>query len=71
MLGLSSVVYIAAYFPVVPAVDYRYTYWPVVACCVSGVLVLLDRRVPAATGTVRPTNSRQTRASRPGAPLEP
>lgn len=43
MLGLSSILYIAAYFPVVPAVDFRYTYWPVIACCVGGVLYALER----------------------------
>lgn len=43
MLGLSSFLYIVAYFPVVPAVDYRYTYWPALACCVAGLLLAIER----------------------------
>ena len=50
MLGLSSLLYIVAYFPVVPAIDFRYTYWPVIACCVAVVLYAMERTGADAVG---------------------
>ncbi len=44
-LALSSIIYIAAYIPVVVATDYRYIYWPVIACVIALSFVFYEKRV--------------------------
>ena len=45
-LGLSSLLYIAAYFPTAPATDFRYVYWPAVAGTLGLLVMALDRFGP-------------------------
>jgi hypothetical protein len=47
-LGISSLLYILAYFPTAPATDYRYVYWPAVAGTLGLLVMALDRFLPAA-----------------------
>ena len=42
-LGASGFLYLAGYFPIVPASNYRYSYWAAVACTVAAVLLVADR----------------------------
>ena len=39
MLTSSALLYILAYFPVIPANHFRYTYWPALAISVACVVV--------------------------------
>lgn len=43
--GISSLVYLVGYFPIVPAFNYRYTLWSAAVMSVALVLVLVDRRL--------------------------
>ncbi|WP_406831863.1 hypothetical protein ABEG17_03315 [Pedococcus sp. KACC 23699] len=52
-LGLSSFLYIAAYFPTAPATDFRYVYWPVVAGSLGLLVMALERWGPASTHGAR------------------
>ncbi|MDX2603743.1 hypothetical protein PV379_12735 [Streptomyces caniscabiei] len=45
-LGISSVAYVLGYLPIVPATNYRYVYWPALACAFGLVLLWLDRAGP-------------------------
>ncbi|MGX1562752.1 hypothetical protein [Streptomyces sp. NPDC055506] len=42
-LGISSAAYILGYLPIMPATDYRYIYWPAIACSLGLVLLWLGR----------------------------
>jgi hypothetical protein len=42
-LGISSAAYILGYLPIMPATNYRYIYWPVLACTLGLLLLWLDR----------------------------
>ncbi|MFT4471146.1 hypothetical protein ACMX2H_14690 [Arthrobacter sulfonylureivorans] len=44
-LGWSALLYLLGYIPIVPASDFRYSYWPAVACTLAGVLFFADRRL--------------------------
>lgn len=46
-LGVSSALYLLGYLPILPATDFRYVYWPVLAGTLGVVLALAGRR-PAA-----------------------
>ncbi|MFD8235048.1 hypothetical protein ACFV20_24605 [Streptomyces sp. NPDC059696] len=46
-LGVSSAAYILGYLPIMPATDYRYVYWPAIACSLGLLLLLLGRGRPA------------------------
>ncbi|MFF7313449.1 hypothetical protein [Streptomyces sp. NPDC008137] len=43
-LGISSAAYILGYLPIMPATDFRYIYWPVIACSLGLVLLWLGGR---------------------------
>lgn len=42
-LGSSATLYMAGYFPIVPAADYRYSYWAAVATSIAISLLVADR----------------------------
>jgi hypothetical protein len=42
-LALSAVIYLFSFLPVVPSCDFRYAYWPMLAC-LSGTLLMLTPR---------------------------
>ena len=42
-LGISSAVYVLGYLPIMPATNYRYIYWPALACSLGLLLLWLDR----------------------------
>ncbi|MFJ8465514.1 hypothetical protein [Streptomyces swartbergensis] len=42
-LGVSSAAYILGYLPIMPATDFRYVYWPAIACALGLLLLRLDR----------------------------
>ena len=44
-LGWSAFLYLLGYIPIVPASDFRYSYWPAIACTLAGVLFIADRRL--------------------------
>lgn len=44
VLTISSITYLLAYLPTGATVDYRYIYWPVLACLVSACLAIIDKR---------------------------
>ncbi|EFL32878.1 conserved hypothetical protein [Streptomyces viridochromogenes DSM 40736] len=46
-LGVSSAAYILGYLPIMPATDFRYVYWPAIACSLGVVLLWLGRGRPA------------------------
>ncbi|QYX76331.1 hypothetical protein [Streptomyces akebiae] len=48
-LGISSLAYVLGYLPIVPATNYRYVYWPALACALGLVLLWLDRGRPGRT----------------------
>ncbi|MGW0612818.1 hypothetical protein [Streptomyces sp. NPDC002788] len=54
-LGISSAAYILGYLPIMPATDFRYLYWPAIACALGLLLLWLDRAPatppPATPGT--------------------
>lgn len=54
-LGISSAAYILGYLPIMPATDFRYVYWPALACALGLLLLRLGRGrtapPPAAPGT--------------------
>ncbi|MFD5129563.1 hypothetical protein [Streptomyces olindensis] len=45
-LGISSAAYILGYLPIMPATNYRYVYWPAIACALGLLLLLLGRGTP-------------------------
>ncbi|MFE1248773.1 GtrA family protein [Streptomyces sp. NPDC058766] len=45
-LGVSSAAYIIGYLPIMPATDFRYVYWPALACALGLVLLWAGRGVP-------------------------
>ncbi|MYS90172.1 MULTISPECIES: hypothetical protein [Streptomyces] len=45
-LGISSAAYILGYLPIMPATNFRYLYWPVIACSLGLLLLWLGRRTP-------------------------
>ncbi|KND39847.1 hypothetical protein [Streptomyces stelliscabiei] len=45
-LGISSLAYVLGYLPIVPATNYRYVYWPALACALGLLLLWLDRAAP-------------------------
>jgi putative flippase GtrA len=57
-LGISSALYVVGYLPILPATDFRYVYWPVLACTLAAVLAVAGRRrispSGAAAGTAAP-----------------
>jgi hypothetical protein len=63
-LGWSAFLYLLGYFPIVPASDFRYSYWPAIACTLAGVLFIADRRLnkkppaPPAGESGRPAGTR-------------
>jgi hypothetical protein len=46
-LGISSAAYILGYLPIMPATDYRYIYWPAIACSLGLLLLWLGRGTAA------------------------
>ncbi|WP_257003992.1 hypothetical protein [Streptomyces sp. SA15] len=42
-LGVSAAAYVLGYLPIMPATNYRYVYWPAIACTLGLLLLLLDR----------------------------
>ncbi|WP_030236563.1 MULTISPECIES: hypothetical protein [unclassified Streptomyces] len=42
-LGVSSAAYILGYLPIMPATDFRYVYWPAIACSLGLLLLWLGR----------------------------
>ncbi|MET9834779.1 hypothetical protein ABZ078_37115 [Streptomyces sp. NPDC006385] len=42
-LGISSAAYVLGYLPIMPATNYRYVYWPALACTLGLLLLWLDR----------------------------
>ncbi|MDQ1018562.1 hypothetical protein [Streptomyces afghaniensis] len=46
-LGISSAAYILGYLPIMPATDFRYLYWPAIACSLGLLLLWLGRRTPS------------------------
>ncbi|MFH8416420.1 hypothetical protein [Streptomyces collinus] len=42
-LGISSAAYILGYLPIMPATDFRYVYWPALACTLGLLLLWLGR----------------------------
>ncbi|MFF8397474.1 hypothetical protein [Streptomyces sp. NPDC016172] len=42
-LGISSAAYILGYLPIMPATDFRYVYWPAIACALGLVLLWAGR----------------------------
>ncbi|MEU1850476.1 hypothetical protein ABZ499_14675 [Streptomyces sp. NPDC019990] len=42
-LGVSSAAYILGYLPIMPATDFRYVYWPAVACSLGLLLLCVGR----------------------------
>ncbi|GGT77473.1 hypothetical protein [Streptomyces coeruleorubidus] len=42
-LGISSAAYILGYLPIMPATDFRYVYWPAIACTLGLLLLWLGR----------------------------
>ncbi|WP_328413505.1 hypothetical protein OG542_23175 [Streptomyces violaceus] len=46
-LGISSAAYILGYLPIMPATDFRYIYWPAIACSLGLLLLWLGRGTPA------------------------
>ncbi|MEU3851856.1 hypothetical protein [Streptomyces sp. NPDC029554] len=45
-LGISSAAYILGYLPIMPATDFRYVYWPALACGLGVVLLWAGRGTP-------------------------
>ncbi|MFJ5995883.1 hypothetical protein [Streptomyces sp. NPDC092370] len=45
-LGVSSAAYIVGYLPIMPATDFRYLYWPAIACALGLLLLCLGRGTP-------------------------
>jgi hypothetical protein len=45
-LGISSAAYILGYLPIMPATDFRYVYWPAIACALGLLLLRLGRGTP-------------------------
>ncbi|MFF8936535.1 hypothetical protein ACF08O_17705 [Streptomyces paradoxus] len=45
-LGISSAAYILGYLPIMPATDFRYVYWPAIACALGLLLMWLGRGTP-------------------------
>ncbi|MFF3329732.1 hypothetical protein ACFYWX_09220 [Streptomyces sp. NPDC002888] len=50
-LGISSAAYILGYLPIMPATNYRYVYWPAIACTLGILLVWLNRGTAASAPT--------------------
>ncbi len=46
-LGVSSSLYVVGYLPILPATDFRYVYWPVLAVTLGAVLALAGHRTGA------------------------
>ena len=68
-LGISSALYLVAYLPILPATDFRYAYWPVVAGALGAVLAPAGRRTSASRPATRATTpSAPAGRSAPGAP---
>ncbi|WP_097217239.1 MULTISPECIES: hypothetical protein [unclassified Streptomyces] len=42
-LGISSAAYVLGYLPIMPATDFRYVYWPALACALGLLLLWLGR----------------------------
>ncbi|MBB4714502.1 hypothetical protein BJ965_004384 [Streptomyces luteogriseus] len=42
-LGISSAAYVLGYLPIMPATDFRYVYWPALACTLGLLLLRLGR----------------------------
>jgi hypothetical protein len=65
-LGISSAAYILGYLPIMPATNYRYIYWPAIACSLGLLLLRLGRGTatppPAGPGA---TAGRAVRAQQP------
>ncbi len=49
-LGISSAAYVLGYLFIVPATNYRYVYWPALACTLGLVLLWPARNDTAAAG---------------------
>ncbi|KOV95515.1 hypothetical protein ADK65_29610 [Streptomyces sp. NRRL B-1140] len=45
-LGVSSAAYVLGYLPIMPATDYRYVYWPAIACSLGVLLLWFGRGTP-------------------------
>ncbi|RDS65894.1 MULTISPECIES: hypothetical protein [unclassified Streptomyces] len=53
-LGISSAAYVLGYLPIVPATDFRYVYWPAIACSLGLLLLWLGRRPTTPPRTASP-----------------
>ncbi|GAB2941758.1 hypothetical protein [Streptomyces heilongjiangensis] len=61
-LGVSSLAYVLGYLPTMPATNYRYIYWPALACLLGLLLLWLDRRPAAPAAGAERTGSALTPA---------
>lgn len=59
-LGISSAAYVLGYLPIMPATNYRYIYWPALACTLALVLRRLDRHPTAPPTAEAATGSAAT-----------
>ncbi|MGW2822053.1 hypothetical protein ACWC24_13725 [Streptomyces sp. NPDC001443] len=46
-LGISSLTYVLGYLPTLPTADFRYIYWPALACTLGLLLARLGRTTPS------------------------
>ncbi|MFE5191658.1 hypothetical protein [Streptomyces sp. NPDC056628] len=53
-LGISSAAYVLGYLPIAPATDFRYVYWPAIACSLGLLLLWLGRRATTPPRTASP-----------------
>ncbi|MFI5806982.1 hypothetical protein [Streptomyces sp. NPDC051561] len=63
LLGVSAVLYILGYLPIMPATDFRYVYWSAIAATLGAVLWLLGRHT--ATAPAEADHSQETRPADP------
>ncbi|MEU3887942.1 hypothetical protein [Streptomyces sp. NPDC029041] len=63
-LGVSSAAYVLGYLPIMPATDYRYVYWPAIACSLGVLLLLLGRGRQAPPPTAPGTTAERTLTAR-------
>ncbi|MGI5376161.1 hypothetical protein ACQEV2_18280 [Streptomyces sp. CA-251387] len=70
-LGISSLAYVLGYLPIVPATNYRYVYWPALACTLGLLLLWLDRGTTAPPPAGSASDSGTTRADSGAPPTDP
>lgn len=72
LLGASSVLYLATYLPTAPESNYRYMYWPALACTLAVILIasshVLRRRAARAAEEAEEKEAATRADERPAAP---